>query len=111
LARAQADLLRALVGAAPPPPGFDPLRIRVQADALVAKRREAVARLRPDLVAAAGGQFRSRFDDYALVNPRPAGGARADAEAFARTARRGSARNPIGRLLARVRRGARSAGA
>jgi len=85
LARAQVELLTALVAAGPAPPGFDPVRVGVQADALLAKRREVVARLRPDLVEAAGADFRSRFDAYARTHPRPATGARADAAAFART--------------------------
>jgi hypothetical protein len=37
LAAAQERLLAALVGDAEPPPGFDPERIRIQADALRAK--------------------------------------------------------------------------
>ena len=85
LARAQIELLAAVVADGPPPPGFDPDRLRIQAEALVAKRREVVARLRPDLVEAAGPDFRDRFDTYARGHPRPAGGARADVEAFART--------------------------
>jgi hypothetical protein len=85
LARAQTQLLAALLGGGPPPPGFDRARIRVQAEALLGKRREVVARLRPDLVEAAGAEFRPRFDAYARAHPRPATGARADADAFART--------------------------
>jgi hypothetical protein len=85
LARAQVELLTALVAAGPAPPGFDPVRLGVQADALLAKRREVIARLRPDLVEAAGAEFRSRFDAYARAHPRPAAGARADAAEFART--------------------------
>jgi hypothetical protein len=85
LAQAQIELLAALVAGGPPPAGFDPGRIRVQADALVAKRRHLVAALRPDLVEAAGADFRARFDVYARRHPRPAAGAHADAAAFART--------------------------
>jgi hypothetical protein len=86
LAQAQADLLAALVAQAPPPPGFDPARIHVQARALLAKRRSIVAALRPDLVDLAGASFRDRFDTYARLTRRPAS-ARDDAEAFARTLR------------------------
>ena len=85
LAAAQTRLLCALVAGAPPPPGFDPARLRIQTDALIAKRREVVARLCPDLVAATGAQFAARFDAYARTHPRPAAGARADADAFAQT--------------------------
>ena len=86
LAPAPTQLLAALVTGEPPPPGFDPARLRAQADALLAKRRAVVARLRPDLVEAAGGQFRTRFDTYARTHPRPAAGAPADATAFAAAA-------------------------
>lgn len=85
LGRAETRLLAALVAGAAPPAGFDPVRIRAQADALVAKRRDVVTRLRPDLVRAAGPALCARFDAYARGHPRPAAGARADAEAFAQT--------------------------
>lgn len=84
LAHGQAELLAALVGGTPPPPGFDPARIHVQAEALLAKRRAVIASLRPDLVDLAGTSFRDRFDSYARLTRRPAS-ARDDAEAFART--------------------------
>ena len=83
LARAQTQLLAALLGGAPPPAGFDLVRLRVQADALLAKRRDLVARLRPDLAERLGADYRDRFDTYARANPRPAAGASADAAAFA----------------------------
>ena len=41
LAAAQESLLAALVGDADPPPGFDPERLRVQAEVLRAKRAHA----------------------------------------------------------------------
>jgi hypothetical protein len=82
LARAQDDLVAALVTGAADPPGFDPERVRVQADALLAKRRGLVARLLPDLAEAA--DFPARFTAYARAVPRPPGGSAADAEAFAR---------------------------
>jgi hypothetical protein len=92
LARAQSTLLAALLAGAPPPDGFDPTRIRIQADALLAKRRDLVAKLRPDLADAAGADFPARFIAYARTHPRPAGGPYADAAAFARTL--GSAGQP-----------------
>jgi hypothetical protein len=85
LARAQTQLLAALLGRARPPAGFDPARLRVQADALLAKRRDLVARLRPDLADTLAADFCDRFDAYAQAHPSPAAGARADAAAFART--------------------------
>ena len=85
LGHAQTHLLATLLGGAPPPAGFDPARLRVQADALLAKRRDLVARLRPDLAETLGADFRNRFDAYARTCPSPAAGARADAAAFART--------------------------
>jgi hypothetical protein len=85
LGRAQTELLAALLGGTPPPAGFDPARLRVQADALLAKRRDLVARLRPDLAETLGASFFDRFEAYARAHPSPAAGARADAAAFART--------------------------
>jgi hypothetical protein len=87
LADAQTRLLAALLAGAPPPAGFDPARLRVQADALLAKRRDLVARLRPDLAETLAADFGDRFEAYARANPRPGAGARADADAFARTVR------------------------
>jgi hypothetical protein len=94
LAAAQTRLLAALVAGAPPPSGFDPARLRIQTDALIAKRRQVVARLRPDLVESVGARFAAEFDAYARTQPRPAAGARADADAFAQTIpRAGTASN------------------
>lgn len=81
LAAAEEALLAGLAGGRLPA-GFDAERIDLQAGALLAKRRELVARRRPDLADAVG--FRARFDAYAAVHPRPAAGSRADADAFAR---------------------------
>ncbi|MBG0819200.1 hypothetical protein HS048_00260 [Planomonospora sp. ID91781] len=83
LARAQAGLLAALVAGAQAPPGFDGERLRIQTASLVAKRRSAVARLRPDLVQALGEDFRAEFAAYASGRPKPPGGSRADAADFA----------------------------
>lgn len=82
LAAAQDALLAGLEGGRLPA-GFDAERLDVQAGALLAKRRELVARRRPDLAGQDG--FRSRFDAYAATHPRPAGGSRADADTYART--------------------------
>ncbi|MGV9596245.1 hypothetical protein ACWDR1_06210 [Streptosporangium sandarakinum] len=84
LARAQAELLAALVAGGEPPPGFDEGRLRIQAASLVSKRRGVVARIRPDLVALLGAAgFAAEFDAYARNRPKPPGGSRADARDFA----------------------------
>ncbi|MDF2705367.1 MAG: hypothetical protein K0R62_1019 [Nonomuraea muscovyensis] len=83
LARAQRELLTALVAAGPHPDGFDPERLRVQAAGLIAKRRSLVARSAPHLVARLGPRFTGLFAEYAGARPKPPGGSRADALAFA----------------------------
>jgi hypothetical protein len=85
LAAQQAALLRALLADGPPPPGFDPARLAVEAEVLRAKRRGIVSRLRPDLPATLGEDFGPLFDDYAAENPRADGvRARQDADLFAK---------------------------
>ena len=84
LAAQQTELLRALLGDGAPPAGFDPERLRVEARALLNKRRGIVAMLRPDVADALGERFRPLFDTYARAHPRQAGSrAREDAAAFA----------------------------
>ncbi|MGV9775543.1 hypothetical protein [Streptosporangium sp. NPDC003464] len=83
LSGAQAGLLAALVAGAEAPAGFDEARLRVQAAALISKRRGTVARLRPDLVALLGDDFAREFEAYARGRPKPSGGSRADARDFA----------------------------
>ncbi|WP_433245451.1 hypothetical protein ACQPYK_43450 [Streptosporangium sp. CA-135522] len=83
LAAAQARLLAALVAEGEPPAGFDEARLRIQASSLISKRRATVGRLRPDLVAALGGDFAREFEAYARGRPKPPGGSRADARDFA----------------------------
>ncbi|MBG0826225.1 hypothetical protein HS041_00295 [Planomonospora sp. ID67723] len=87
LARAQAELLAALVAGGQAPPGFDEERLRIQESSLIAKRRGAVARLRPDLVRTLGGEFAAEFTAYARGRPKPPGGSRADAHDFAEALR------------------------
>nr|BFE83587.1 hypothetical protein GCM10020093_061880 [Planobispora longispora] len=82
LARAQAELLAALVAGGETPAGFDEERLRIQASSLIAKRRGQVARLRPDLVRALGGDFAAEFAAYARGGP-SLPGSRADARDFA----------------------------
>ncbi|WP_219504997.1 hypothetical protein [Nonomuraea ceibae] len=83
LARAQQRLIAALVTGAPPPDGFDPERLRIQANSLVAKRRSVVARLRPDAAAASGPDLAADFAAYAASRITPPPGYRADADDFA----------------------------
>ncbi|MCK2240456.1 MULTISPECIES: hypothetical protein [unclassified Crossiella] len=84
LAKAQAELLQALLANGPAPAGFDPARLHAQSLALRAKRRRVTAALRPDLPERLGPRFRPLFDEYATTHPRHEGtGARTDANTFA----------------------------
>ncbi|MEU4668507.1 hypothetical protein AB0F91_11135 [Amycolatopsis sp. NPDC023774] len=70
LAARQAALLDALLTGAPPPPGFAPERLRVEADVLLAKRRRLMAYLRPNLAESLGERFAPLFDAYAATHPK-----------------------------------------
>ncbi|GAA0949296.1 hypothetical protein [Nonomuraea longicatena] len=83
LGAAQEELLSALVAGGEPPEGFDPERLRIQSASLVSKRREVVARLRPDAATAAGGALAAEFAAYARSRERPPPGYRSDADDFA----------------------------
>lgn len=84
LARQQGELLAALVAGGPTPAGFDPERVRTQARALAAKRRDSALRAVPELADALGPRWPGEFMTWALVHPKPAeGGSRADVHAFA----------------------------
>jgi hypothetical protein len=102
LARAETELLAALVAAAPPPAGFDTDRLRIQAEALIAKRAAVAARLRPDLLDDLGATFHPLFYGYARAHPRPAAGARADVAEFIRSLTPGRPSPIRRRLRARV---------
>ncbi|WP_168219632.1 hypothetical protein [Kitasatospora sp. MMS16-BH015] len=82
LARRQEELLAALTGAGPVPPGFDRAQLAVQATGLAAKRRETVARVAPEPAGLLGPAYGPLFLRYAEHHP-PAGGHREDARAFA----------------------------
>ncbi len=83
LAQRQAELLQALMADGPAPQGFDPDRLRVEANALRAKRRRVVAMLEPEACAALEDRFTGLFDEYARTHPRADGTrARQDARAF-----------------------------
>jgi hypothetical protein len=88
LAEAQAELLRALLADGPAPAGFDPDRLRVEVDALLAKRRRLVAMLEPEACDEIGDDFVSLFTEYARTHPRTVGTrARGDAREFVEWAR------------------------
>lgn len=81
LARAQAELLAALVADGPAPAGFDRDRLRVQARALAAKRASVVARIAPELPRLLGDRYRPAYLAYARGRPL-ADGYRPDAMRF-----------------------------
>ncbi|GLW52582.1 hypothetical protein Kpho01_05930 [Kitasatospora phosalacinea] len=82
LAHRQEQLLAALVAGGPAPAGFDPEQLRGQAAGLLAKRRETVGHLLPELPELLGPDFAPLFTRYATGRPLT-GGHRADARAFA----------------------------
>ncbi|GAA5172069.1 hypothetical protein [Amycolatopsis dongchuanensis] len=89
LAAAQAALLRTLLAGAPPPPGFDPVRLDVEAAALREKRGRVVAKLAFRECRLLGERFPALFAEYARAHPRQEGvRAREDARAFVAWARR-----------------------
>jgi len=85
LAEQQANLVAALTGKGPLPPGFDATRLRAAAAALAFKRARAVAQAWPSLHAMLGNDFRACFAAYAAQAPIPQhGGPLADGRAFVR---------------------------
>lgn len=83
LAAEQAALLRALLAGGPAPAGFEEQALRVEADALLAKRRRVVAQLAPEVAGELEERYRPLFDEYARAHPRTVGSrAREDAAAF-----------------------------
>lgn len=69
LARAQAQLLRALSEDGPVPEGFDAARVRAAADGLLAKRRGSVRRAWRGLSEALGERFTPEFNAWARAHP------------------------------------------
>ncbi len=69
LARAQAEVARALGMGAPVPAGFDAERVRAAAESLLAKRRRLVRRTWPTLATALGDGFTGLFNAWARENP------------------------------------------
>lgn len=82
LALRQGELLTALTVGGPAPTGFRPEQLRIQADGLLAKRRETVGHLMPELPELLGTEFAPLFRRYAHAHPLT-GGYRADARQFA----------------------------
>jgi len=74
LAARQEALVRALTGAAEPPPGFDAERVRRTGHALLTKRWRSAGRAWPGLATALAEQFRPLFETYARTHPIPPGG-------------------------------------
>src|SRR5688500_6577465 len=108
LAAAQARLVAALTGAAPPPDGFDERGVALTARTLVHKRRAGVAKAWPAIADGLGERFTALFAEYAADMTMPPTGTLADGREFALWLRqRGNlpdaARLPV--LLDRARRG------
>ncbi len=83
LARAQTELVRALVAQGPIPAGFDEARVRAAARSLVNKRRQTLARIWPSLAKAVGDSYAKEFTRYAEGQPLPpCASPRADGRAF-----------------------------
>ncbi|GAB2907015.1 hypothetical protein GCM10022245_48340 [Streptomyces mayteni] len=83
LAARQEELLVALTAGGPVPEGFDAVRLRVQRDALAAKRAGVLARVAPELPEILGEGYRPAVLAYVRTRPMT-GGYRQDAVAFAR---------------------------
>jgi hypothetical protein len=83
LADIQARVVAALVTGGEVPGGFDEERMRVQAASLLAKRRAIVARISPDVAAAAGHDLAAEFEAYARSRATPPPDYRTDAAGFA----------------------------
>lgn len=102
LARAQGELLEALLGRRPAPEGFAPGHLEAAALSLSRKRAHGVRRAWPGLARALGDDaFARRFAAFAARSPLPAaGGAFADGRAFAAALARDGALPDAGALEA-----------
>jgi hypothetical protein len=72
LARRQAELVRALQGDAPAPPGFDPAHVERASDSLARKRARIVQKTWPATARALGDRFGEHFATFACESPLPA---------------------------------------
>lgn len=89
LAKAQAELVAALVAGASAPPGFDEAGVRAAAAALLRKRAGEVAATWPVLAASFGPRWTVAFAHWAQT--RPTQGSLRDGWDFARQLRAGGA--------------------
>lgn len=85
LARRQAELVSALAGREPSPPGFDRERVRTVASALRGKRARALTRAWPRLAAALGLDLAPVLERHLRELPLPPSGGLGDGRALART--------------------------
>lgn len=70
LARQQAELLQALLADGPAPVGFDPARLRVEAQVLRRKHGRVLAYQRPELAEALGERFGELFAEFNAGRPK-----------------------------------------
>ncbi|WP_103350496.1 hypothetical protein [Amycolatopsis sp. CA-128772] len=106
LARRQAELLQALLADGPPPPGFDPSRLKVEATVLRRKHGRVLAYQRPELTEALGDRYGPLFAEFNEGRPKKAterSGAYAD-EFVTWLIERGHLPKPKRRLVDRLRR-------
>ncbi|EOD58811.1 hypothetical protein [Amycolatopsis vancoresmycina] len=106
LARRQAELLQALLADGPPPAGFDPARLRVEARVLRRKHGRVLAYQRPEVAEALGERYGPLFAEFSSGRPKKAterSGAYAD-EFVRWLTERGHLPKPRRRLADRLRR-------
>ncbi|MEV6878847.1 hypothetical protein [Amycolatopsis sp. NPDC051128] len=70
LARRQAELLHALLADGPAPDGFDPSRLRVEANVLRRKHGRVLAYQRPELAETLGERFGPLFTEFNAERPK-----------------------------------------
>jgi hypothetical protein len=70
LARRQAELLHALLADGPAPEGFDPSRLRVEANVLRRKHGRVLAYQRPELAETLGERFGPLFTEFNAARPK-----------------------------------------
>ncbi|WP_410610611.1 hypothetical protein [Amycolatopsis sp. lyj-109] len=72
LARRQAELLHALLAGGPAPAGFDPARLKVEAQVLRRKHGRVLAYQRPELAEALGERYGPLFAQFTAARPKKA---------------------------------------